>query len=238
MIALGMDEPARRSAFASMVAHELRTPLTAVYGALEMMSHGSTALNPERAAVLVGLAHRNATRLLRIVEDCLDLEAASDGRLRLDRTMVAPMEILEMGVAGAQSALEQTGADVVLHLESHRSFVADRARLGRALAHLVQNAATFAPPGSPVVVTASDTPERDAIRFSVEDRGPGIDPEQLRELFQRFDARETPGRRRVGGLGVGLALVRTVAEQHAGAVGATSVKGHTKFWVEIPIRAA
>jgi signal transduction histidine kinase len=237
MIAPGMDEPARRSAFASMVAHELRTPLTAVHGALEMMSRGSAALDPEQAAVLVSLAQRNATRLLRIVEDCLDLEAASDGRLRLDRTMVAPMEILELGVAGAQSAREQTGVDVVLHLESHRQFVGDRTRLGRALAHLVQNALTFAPPGSLVVVTASDV-RRDAIRFTVEDRGPGIGPEQLRDLFQRFDARETPGRRRVGGLGVGLALVRTIAEQHAGAVGATSVRGHTKFWVEIPIRAA
>jgi signal transduction histidine kinase len=238
MISSSMDEPARRSAFASMVAHELRTPLTAVHGALEMMSRGSASLNPEHAAVLVGLAHRNATRLLRIVEDCLDLEAASDGRLHLDRTLVAPAEIVELAVAGAQSAREQTGVDVVLRLESHRPFVGDRGRLGRALAHLVQNAVTFAPPGSLVVVTASDGAGRDAVRFSVEDHGPGIEPQELRQLFQRFDVRDTLGRRRIGGLGIGLALVRTIAEQHAGVVGATSVKGHTTFWLELPIRAA
>jgi signal transduction histidine kinase len=234
----GMDEPARRSAFASMVAHELRTPLTAVYGALEMMTRGKVPLDAERTAVLVELAQRNAARLLRIVEDCLDLEAASDGRLYLDRTIVDPAEIVALGVAGAESAREQTGANVVVRLDARRNFVGDRVRLGRALAHLVQNAVTFAPPGSPVVVSTMDDPGRGAVRFSVENHGPGIEPHELQELFKQFDVREAIGRRRVGGLGVGLALVRTIAEQHAGAAGADSVKGHTTFWLELPARSS
>ncbi|MFL5605827.1 MAG: sensor histidine kinase [Gemmatimonadaceae bacterium] len=234
MIDHSMDEPARRRAFASMVAHELRTPLTAVYGALEMMSRGSESLDPAHAAVLVGLAHRNATRLLRIVEDCLDLEAASDGRLRLDRTLVAPQELLELGVDGAQSACEQTHATVTIRALSRRQLLADRARLARALTHLVQNAVTFAPPGTEVMVTASDEPTRDAVRFTVEDRGPGIEAERLRELFAQFDARESLGRRRVGGLGVGLAFVRVIAERHGGRVGAESSPGLTRMWVEVP----
>ena len=236
IIAPGMDESSRRSAFASMVAHELRTPLTAVHGALEMMSRGSGKLDAQHAAVLVGLAHRNAQRLMRIVEDCLDLEAASDGRLQLDRGIVDPAEVVELGIAGARCAHEQTGTDVVLRLHARRHFVGDRTRLGRALAHLVQNAVTFAPPGSQVVVTTSGDDTRGTIRFSVEDHGPGIEPQQLVALFQRFDARETPGRRRIGGLGMGLAVVRTIAEQHAGVVGAESEKGHTTFWLELPVR--
>jgi signal transduction histidine kinase len=231
-----MDDAARRSAFASMVAHELRTPLTVVYGALEMMTRGAGPLDPQRTAVLVELAQRNAARLMRIVEDCLDLEAASDGRLYLDRTMVDPAEIVALGVAGAESACEQTSANVVLRLDARRHFVGDRARLGRALAHLVQNAVTFAPPGSPVVVSTMDHPGRDAVRFSVENHGPGIEPHELAQLFKQFDAREAIGRRRVGGMGVGLALVRTIAEQHAGAVGAHSAKGQTTFWLELPAR--
>jgi signal transduction histidine kinase len=234
MIDHGMDEPARRSAFASMVAHELRTPLTAVHGALEMMSRGSESLDPAHAAVLVGLAQRNAARLMRIVEDCLDLEAASDGRLRLDRATVQPAEILELGRDGALSAREQTGVDVVLALESHRHLLADRGRLGRALAHLVQNAVTFAPPGSPVVVSAFDVPGAASVRFTVEDHGAGIAPDQLRKLFQRFDVRNAAGRRRIGGLGMGLAFVRTVAEQHGGMVGAQSSPGRTTVWMEVP----
>jgi signal transduction histidine kinase len=234
MIDHSMDEPARRSAFASMVAHELRTPLTAVYGALEMMSRGSATLDPAHAAVLVGLAHRNASRLLRIVEDCLDLEAASDGRLRLDRTLVAPQELVELGLDGAQSACEQTHVTVTLRVESQRQLLADRIRLSRALTHLVQNAVTFAPPGTEVVLTVCDEPDRDAMRFTVEDHGPGIEPERLRELFAEFDVRESLGRRRIGGLGVGLAFVRVIAEKHGGTVGASSEPGSTRFWVVVP----
>jgi signal transduction histidine kinase len=234
MIDHAMDEPARRSAFASMVAHELRTPLTAVYGALEMMSRGSATLDPAHAAVLMGMAHRNASRLLRIVEDCLDLEAASDGRLHIDHAHVDPMAILELAVDGAQSAREQSHVEVELHLMSTRTIMGDRTRLGRALAHLVQNAVTFSPQGTAVVVIAHDSPSGDAIRFTVEDHGPGIEPELLAQLFQRFDVREAVGRRRIGGLGVGLAYVRTIAESHGGRAGATSVPGQTEFWMEVP----
>jgi signal transduction histidine kinase len=234
MIDHAMDESARRSAFASMVAHELRTPLTAVYGALEMMSRGSATLDPAHAAVLVGLAHRNASRLLRIVEDCLDLEAASDDRLRLDRTLVTPQELLELAVDGAQSAREQTHVEVELHVQSSRHFMGDRTRLARALAHLVQNAVTFAPHGSSVIVIASEVPDGKAIRFTVEDHGPGIEPQRLRELFAHFDVRESLGRRRIGGLGVGLAYVRIIAERHGGTAGAESQRGRTRFWIELP----
>jgi signal transduction histidine kinase len=234
MIDHTMDESARRSAFASMVAHELRTPLTAVYGALEMMTRGSATLDPAHSAVLVGLAHRNASRLLRIVEDCLDLEAASDGRLRLDHTLVTPQELLELALDGAQSVCEQTHVTVTLRLESQRPLRADRTRLARALTHLVQNAVTFAPPGTEVVITASDASGRDAMRFTVEDHGSGIEPTRLRELFAPFDVRESLGRRRIGGLGIGLSFVRVIAERHGGTVGASSVAGETRFWVEIP----
>ena len=233
IIGPGMDEPARRSAFASMVAHELRTPLTAIYGALEIMSRGSPGLDPAHAATLVGLAHRNASRLMRIVEDCLDLEAVSDGRLNLQLARVEPMAILELAVAGAQSAREQTSVEVELHVQSNRAVVGDRARLGRALAHLIQNAVTFAPPGSPVIVIAQDAPTGNAIRFTVEDHGPGVDPELLAQLFQHFDVRQAAGRRRIGGLGMGLAFVRAMATAHGGEVGVRSGQGETKFWMDI-----
>ena len=232
----GNDDAARRGAFASMVAHELRTPLTAAYGALEMMSRGAGSVSPEdaRTAVLVDLAHRNTRRLLRIVEDCLDLEASSDGRLTIERTALEPGDIVTLGVEGAICTREQTGISVVSHLTARRVLSGDRTRLGRAVAHLVQNACTFAPPGTAVTVTTTDVPSCDLVRIAVEDQGPGIAPELLRTLFQRFDCREAVGRRRVGGLGMGLAFVRMVAEAHGGIVGATSDAGRTTVWFEIP----
>lgn len=232
----GKDDAARRGAFASMVAHELRTPLTAAFGALEMMSRAGASSSPSdpRTAVLVGLAHRNTQRLLRIVEDCLDLEASSDGRLTLDRTLVEPGDLVTLGEAGASSVREQTGVQVISQLCATRPIFGDRARLGRAIAHLVQNAVTFAPSGDAVTVTASDIASCDLVRFTVEDHGPGIEPEQRAALFQRFDCREALGRRRVGGLGMGLAFVRMVAEEHGGVVGAMSEPGHTTVWFEVP----
>jgi len=232
----GRDDAARRGAFASMVAHELRTPLTAAYGALEMMTSGTaeSGLSNERQALLLGLAQRSTRRLLNIVEDCLDLEAASDGRLTLALGLVEAGDVVALGVDGARCAREQTGIDVLLQLDARRSVMGDRLRLGRALTHLVQNAVTFAPPGSVVTVTTSDVAERDAVRFTVEDRGAGIGPEAMRGLFQRFDCREAAGRRRVGGLGVGLAFVRTIAELHGGVVAAKSQPGRTSIAFEIP----
>jgi Signal transduction histidine kinase len=228
------DDAARRGAFASMVAHELRTPLTAAFGALEMMSRAAASASGGRDAMLIDLAHRNTHRLLRIVEDCLDLEAASDGRLTLDRDRVEPAEIVALGVDGARSAREQTGIDVLLQLDAQGSIMGDRLRLGRALAHLVQNAVTFAPLGTVVTVTTTDDHERGMVRFVVEDHGVGIEPEQCRALFQRFDVREAAGRRRVGGLGLGLAYVRMVAEEHQGAVAVRAAPGCTRIAFEVP----
>jgi signal transduction histidine kinase len=217
-----------------MVAHELRTPLTAAYGALELMSRAASP-DDERTAVLIDLAHRNTQRLLRIVEDCLDLEAASDDRLALQRTTVQPDDVVGVGVELARDTIEQTGIRVQFEGGATRHFTGDRARLGRALAHLVRNAVTFAPAGTAVLITTCDDERRDTVRFTVEDRGVGIQPEQLRALFQRFDCRETPGRTRVGGLGIGLALVRAIAEGHGGVVGARSVDGKTAVWFEVPV---
>ena len=228
------DDAARRGAFASMVAHELRTPLTAAYGALEMMARTpASSGDDERTSVLIGLAHRSTQRLLRIVEDCLDLEAASDDRLTLERSTVEPDDIVGLGIELARDAIEQTRVTVMFEGDAQRRFSGDRGRLGRALAHLVQNAVSFAPRGTPVRITTQDDPTRARVRFTVEDRGAGIEPERLRALFQRFDCRETPGRMRVAGLGMGLAFVRAIAEAHGGTVGARSADGRTEVWFEV-----
>jgi signal transduction histidine kinase len=220
-----------------MVAHELRTPLTAAYGALEMMTRAaatSSASDHARNAVLIDLAHRNTQRLLRIVEDCLDLEAASDGRLPLERGRVEPGDVTTLAVAGASSAREQAGAQIVSQLDASYTIAGDRGRLGRALTHLVQNAVTFAPKGTVVTVATEDIPARGMVRFTVMDLGAGIAPERLDALFQRFDCREAPGRNRIGGLGMGLAFVRAIAEAHGGTVGAESRPGRTTVWFEVP----
>ena len=234
---VGKDEAERRGAFASMVAHELRTPLTAAYGALEMMSRAAAASSADgtRNALLIELAHRNTQRLLRIVEDCLDLEAASDGRLTLERVPAEPGELVTRAIAMSISARDQTGIAVRSELGAKCTVTGDHVRLARALAHLVQNAVTFAPPDTTVTVTTEDVGARGTVRFTVEDRGAGIEPAQFRALFQDFDCRDAVGRNRIGGLGMGLAYVRMIACEHGGSVGARSEPGRTAVWFEVPV---
>ena len=231
------DDEARRGAFATMVAHELRTPLTAAYGALEMMSRAaatSSAADAARNAVLIDLAHRNTQRLLRIVEDCLDLEAASDGRLSLVPGSILASDLSAVGIAGAAMTREQTGIEIVSRFDAELRVAGDVTRLGRALTHLVQNAVTFAPRGTVVTVTTELLHQVGTVRFTVEDLGAGIAPDRLATLFQRFDVRHTAGRHRVGGMGMGLAFVKAVAEAHGGSAGAESLPGRTAVWFEVP----
>ena len=229
------SEQERRAAFVAMVAHELRTPLTAVHGALELMAgtgpvEGGTAGSP---AELVELARRNTTRLLRLVEDCLDLQAAQDGTLQLTRSPIAPGMLLALAVADVERS-RRGGTPVEQHCGAELHVDADPARLARALAHLVENACSFAPPGTSVIVIATEDRVRGRVRFTVEDHGVGFPPERAPTYFTGFATEDTPGRRHVSGLGIGLALVRAIAEWHEGEVGAESAGGRTQFWIELP----
>ena len=223
-------EQDRRAAFVAMVAHELRTPLTAVHGALELMTGDAAPTQ------LVDMARRNTARLLRLVEDCLDLQAANDGTLKLTCMPVSPSMLTALAVGDVERS-RRSGVPIEQRCDATLKVDADAARLARALAHLVENACSFAPAGTTVVVTATDDLARARVRFSVEDRGVGFPPGRESDYFAGFASEEAPGRRHVSGLGVGLGLVRAVAEWHGGEVGAVSQDGRTIFWIELPASA-
>src|SRR5215218_7653011 len=140
-------EHERRAAFVAMVAHELRTPLTAAPGALELMAGGTEGATVTTQPVeLVELARRNTARLLRLVEDCLDLQAAHDGTLQLARTPVGPDVLVTLAVADVERS-RCGDTPVEQHCLTSLRIDADAARLARALGHLVENACSFAPSG-------------------------------------------------------------------------------------------
>ena len=223
-----------KSEFVSVVAHELRTPLTALQGFTELLL--SRAVPPEHAARFLSHLHGEAKRLGRIVAELLDLSRIESGRpLELRREPLDVAELLERNVElfAAQHRRHRfewtpdPGAPM-LH--------ADQDAVDRILKNLISNAVKYSPGGGRVVIAARPSAERAGmVELSVEDGGVGIPASHLSRIFDKYvrvPNRETAA---VRGLGLGLALVRALAEAHGGGVEVESLPGKgSTFRVFLP----
>lgn len=222
--------------FVSIVSHELRTPLTSIRGSLGLLEGGVSGPLAPKAGELVRIARTNADRLVRLVGDMLDMERIRSGKLEL---AVEPLDAGEL-VAAAVQGIEGMAVlhDVRLAMR-HRALGAiagDRDRLLQVLTNLLSNAIKFSPSGATVLVEVEDVDA--AVRFTVEDRGPGIPADRVGRLFERFAQVGTTDSRRAGGTGLGLAISRGIVEQHGGRVGVESEPGvRTRIWMEVPVQA-
>lgn len=222
--------------FVSMVSHELRTPLTSIRGALGLAAGGIAGEVSESLAELLHIAHSNTERLLRIVNDILDVHRLESGALDL----VLATTDLTMVVGRAITLTQPYAAEHRVSLVLRNSATADPnelliqgdfERLVQVVVNLVSNAVKFSPPGEKVEV---DVERSGAFaRIHVSDRGPGI-PEELKpRLFQKFS--QATGNDRRSGTGLGLSIVKSLVELHGGSVGFTTDKAHgTTFWVDLP----
>jgi PAS domain S-box-containing protein len=208
-----------RAQIVGIVSHELRTPLTALAGSLKLLER-EVPEGDERAARLVGLANRNTQRMLRLVNDLLDLERLeSGGGAELD---LAPHAIATL----AAEAAEIVGpiADerqITIGLDATDARVrADADRIKQVLINLIGNAIKFSPDGGHVAVGASQ--RGSFIDVYVRDQGRGIPANRLPLLFQRFSQVHVDDARRKKGAGLGLAISRAIVEQHGGRIRAES----------------
>jgi signal transduction histidine kinase len=223
-----------KNEFVSTVSHELRTPLTSIRGALGLLSGGVAGPLPSMAAEMIGIAHKNSERLIRLINDMLDLEKVESGKLDFELVPV------DLGALVAQAAQAHHGyaqergvsVEVVVEAPGARALV-DEGRFLQVLANLVSNALKFSPEGQPVVLRLAR--HGTGLRVSVEDRGPGI-PEAFRSrIFQKFAQADGSDTRRRGGTGLGLSIAQAFMERMGGALGFTSEEGvGTTFWAELP----
>jgi two-component system, NtrC family, sensor histidine kinase KinB len=212
------------------VAHEFRTPLTSLRMAIHLCLEGAVGPLTEQQLDLLHAAREDTERLQRIVDDLLDLARIRAGLLELRPGPVHIADLLEQVVASARSAAEQAGVGLTSVVEGSTEVTADRERLGLALQNLVSNAIRHTPAGGEVSVRAASGDG--AVRFSVRDTGEGIAPEHQPRLFDRFF--RVPGGRG-GSAGLGLSIVKDVAEAHGGTVGVESAPGAgSTFWVTVP----
>lgn len=208
---------AHQRAFIADAGHELRTPLAVLSGELEMA--GRPGRSQEELVQAVRRATTEAARISRLAQDLLLLATADEGRLVLRREPFDTFELLDAAVAiRASQAVEQ---DVGLTIEigpGTERMVGDALRLRQVVDNLLDNAMRFAPSGSLVEITAARTDAPDEIVLQVRDDGPGFVPDFIPLAFQRFSRPTGARSRATGGAGLGLAVVRSVAEAHGGRV--------------------
>ncbi len=208
--------------FVSVVSHELRTPLTSIRGSLGLLAGGAVGELPEGGRRMVDIAVENTDRLIRLINDILDIERIESGTVVLHKercevaTLVAEALRVVMPLADA--------ATVDLGLGEVEGVVwADADRIVQTLTNLLSNAVKFSPVGG--VVTLSAAPDDDDILFRVVDDGRGIPTDQLESVFQRFQQVDASDSRQKGGTGLGLAICRSLVEQHGGRIWAESEPG-------------
>ncbi len=210
-----------KNEFFANISHELRTPLTLILSPVEELL---TQLGPGPEREALTIISRNANRLLRMIDDLLDLAKLEAGGLRL-RVSEVDVNALARGVTdNAGLAAQAKGVDIDFSATGTQADVfGDPHRLEIVLTNLVGNALKFTPAGGRILVEVAHGPDGSAI--AVQDTGPGIKQDQLDLIFKRFHQTESSERRRHGGVGIGLALARELTELHGGSLGVQSTVG-------------
>jgi two-component system, OmpR family, sensor histidine kinase VicK len=209
--------------FISTVSHELRTPLTSLRASLGLLSSGTLEQKPDKQRQMVEMAIGNCDRLVRLVNGILDFERLEKGRLALNRAPVEAAELLRRAAEESQGAAAKAGIEFRIQAPP-ASVTADEQRILQVLVELISNAIKFSPAETEVRLAAYAF-NRSEVCFVVEDQGRGIPPEKLEKIFDRFQQGDSSDTRDLGGTGLGLALCRSIIEQHSGRIWAESEPG-------------
>ncbi len=219
--------------FLATVSHELRTPLTAILGWARILRDSNYDL--ARVTKGVEIIERNARAQVRIVEDILDISRIITGKVKLELVPVDPRVVIDAAVSTLESAASAGGVKIEVRVDPELgSVLGDGERLQQVLWNLLSNAIKFTPSDGEVEVVAKR--QGDDLEITVKDTGRGIAPGFLPHVFERFRQDDASSTRSVGGLGLGLAIVRQIVELHRGTVTADS-QGHGRgstFTVRLP----
>lgn len=222
-----------KSNFLSIISHELRTPLTAVMGYSQMLlAEAGGPLTDLQREDLVQIA-RGADRLLALIDDLLDLGRIQTGRMELDLEYLDLAGLLKELEADLRVQAAAKGISFWMLAEPGLTVLADARRLEQVILNLVSNAVKFTHGGQVRVDAVRDG--RDAL-ITVEDSGVGIPQDAVERIFDLFQQGDVTTTRRFGGLGIGLAIARSIVERHGGSIAVSSVPGEgSTFSVRLPL---
>ncbi|MEO8383575.1 MAG: ATP-binding protein, partial [Acidobacteriota bacterium] len=220
--------------FVSTVSHELRTPLTSIRGALGLLRSGLVGNISERATRMLDIAVTNTDRLVRLINDILDLERISSGGVELHRKWTTATELMAAAVDVVQAEADRSGVSISRQ-DDHTALWVDSDRVVQTLTNLLGNAVKFSPSGS--MVRVSGQMKGNGFTFSVSDTGRGIPAEKLESIFERFKQVDASDSRDKGGSGLGLAICRSIVTAHGGRIWAESREGDgATFSFTIPMK--
>ncbi|MCB9779215.1 MAG: response regulator [Alphaproteobacteria bacterium] len=210
-----------KNRFFANISHELRTPLTLILSPVQTLLDRASPGTDRRSLQTVA---DNAERLLRLIDDLLELSRLDAGFTRLKLGQFDPGELARDNVERARPALSAKGLKLALAIDDDLPRMwGDEHRLDIVLTNLVGNAIKYTPDDGSVTVVVSRCD--DGVRFAVHDTGPGIAPDDLEQVFDRFFQSERADRNRVGGVGIGLALAKELVELHEGRMEVESTVG-------------
>jgi|GEM_PF-1016608 PAS domain S-box/PAS domain S-box len=225
-----------KAEFVSTVSHELRTPLTAIRGSLALVNSGILGEVPDDVKELTVVAEQSSERLVRLINDILDVEKIGSGQMKLDMQAVDLGQAVERAVTDTRAFAEQYGVRLVIAETLPNSRVlADFDRLVQIFTNLISNAAKFSPRDSEVVL-ATTQPKPGRVRITVKDSGIGISEEFKGRIFGKFAQADGSDSKTKGGTGLGLNITKNLVERMAGTISFESEPGQgTTFIVEFPL---
>ena len=223
-----------KNEFVATVSHELRTPLTSIAASLGLLAGNQAITLPETAKRLITIAHTNSQRLVRLINDILDIEKMESGQVMFDLKRIEVRSLVEQAIEASRGLAESR--NVVLRLDEASVAAdvnADPDRLTQVVVNLLSNAIKFSPAAAEVVVAVAH--QDGTVRIGVRDHGPGIPEEFKARIFDKFAQADSSDARQKGGTGLGLSIVRQIVTRLEGEVGFSDAPGGgTIFHVDLP----
>ncbi|MBD2467105.1 response regulator [Nostoc sp. FACHB-145] len=219
--------------FVSVVSHELRTPLTSIHGSLGMLTSGLLLPDSDQGKRLLQIATDSTERLVRLINDILDIERIESGKVKMERETCNLADLIQSAVNVMQPLAQK--AQVKISVSSLSVVLwADTDRIVQILTNLLSNAIKFSPPGETVCLETKQ--QEDEVVLIVKDKGRGIPADKLDSIFERFQQVDSSDSRNHDGTGLGLAICKSIIQQHGGRIWVESVLGEgSTFYFTLPI---
>jgi signal transduction histidine kinase len=224
----------RKDEFLAMLAHELRNPLAPLRNGLQMLKLDRN--NPANIELCIGIMDRQLMQMIRLVEDLMDVNRITRGRIELRKETIEITRVVQQAVETSMPSIEKGSHELILDLPTEPVFIeGDLARLAQVLSNLLNNASKYTEPGGRITLTIRS--ESEAVTISVRDTGMGIPGEMLSQVFDMFTQLDHSLERTQGGLGIGLTLVKRLVEMHGGTISAHSEGSGTgsEFIIRLPV---